>query len=166
MAAKSPVSGRFWVTCYTDASYSQNDGGGWAFWLTGPDRRIVRHGPCPRWVKSSNGAELAAIFAAIYTARVEWKQRCRGVLVCSDSRFALEIAEGKHPMLARKRKPADIDRLAQRIQETLLLGQMQIRARWVKGHQKARGAAPFLNGECDRLSREARKSSRVAARKK
>jgi ribonuclease HI len=144
-----------WVTCYTDASYRRGDGGSWAVWLRCSEGRIVTSGVCPAYVKESNAAELAAIFAGIYTARKSWPSTS-GVLVCSDSQIALLACAFDSPL---HRNPA-LRRLQERIRDVGV--GIEIRTKWVKGHQPSSTGAPaWLNNRCDALAKQRRRRQRV-----
>jgi ribonuclease HI len=141
-----------WVTCYTDASYSDRDGGAWAVWLRSDRGRIVRSGTCPQYVTDSTCAELSAIFAGVFLAVRTWPDT-HALLVCSDSQSALALA---HPEAKRARKAAN-RKLQDKLQELLRQRKIELCFRWVKGHQPARaGTAAWLNRSCDKRARRAR----------
>jgi ribonuclease HI len=147
-----------WVTCYTDASYSPGRGGAWAAWLRSERGRVVRHGRCPAYVKDSNAAELAAIYAGVFLAVRTWGSEVGGVLVCSDSQGALSLASREHPL---SRKAAN-RRLQERLRHLAIERDLALDLRWVRGHQPLRSSTgAYLNGWCDRLARKARVSGTV-----
>jgi ribonuclease HI len=139
-----------WVTCYTDASYSRRGGGTWAAWLRGPDSRLVRRGQCPRWIRDSVGAELAAIFAGVYLAVTRFG--ATGVFVRSDCQGALDLAK---PDAQRARRPEHA-KLQGRLRELSRARTIALDLRWTPGHRTGTSAA-FLNGACDRLARALRR---------
>lgn len=148
---------RTWVTCYTDASLSK-DQSAWAFWLRSRDGRIVRSGSCPAYIRNSNEAELAAIFAAVHVATRTWRGRIAGILVCSDCRFAVQILDGTLPV--RKRYGRVVQRLVDKTRAALQRHDVALRTRWVAGHRDpASGTPAFLNDACDRLAVRRRRRS-------
>jgi ribonuclease HI len=152
---------RTWATCYTDASLSKK-GGAWAFWLRFREGRVVRTGACPRYVRNSNEAELAAIFAAIHVATTTWSGRLSGILVCSDCRFALGVLDGTMPL--KKRYGSAVQRLVEKTRAALERENIALRTRWVPGHRDpATGTAAFLNDACDRLAARRRKRARSSS---
>lgn len=154
---------RTWATCYTDASLSPK-GSAWAFWLRFQEGRLVRSGACPKYVRDSNAAELAAIFAAVHVATTTWPGRLAGILVCSDCRFALGVLDGTMPV--RKRYGPAVARLVDRTRATLVQHEVSLRTRWVPGHRDpATGTAAFLNDVCDRLATRRRKRAGSMARR-
>ncbi|KYF56623.1 hypothetical protein BE08_42920 [Sorangium cellulosum] len=86
---------RFWVTCYTDASFGPS-GAGWAVWARCVEGRVVRRGACPGYVTSSLEAELAAIFAGVFVACRTWGARIRGVVVRTDCQAAIHLLTTDH----------------------------------------------------------------------
>lgn len=139
-----------WVTCYTDASFRRHFGGGWAVWLRSSEGRLVKSGVCPPYVKDSNAAELAAIFAGIYLARREWPSTI-GMLVRSDSMVALGACAPDAPL---HQNPA-LRRLQQRIRH--VGAGIELRTKWVKGHlPSSTGTHAWLNNQCDALAKQRR----------
>jgi ribonuclease HI len=148
-----------WVTLYTDASYSPHKGGAWAVWLRSTRGRIVRSGRCPNYVRNSNDAEFAAIYAGIYLAICAWGREVTGVLVRSDSEGALALARSA-ARPARTRRMRGLQTKLRRLVEP---SQVELELRWVKGHQpKSASTAAWLNGYCDRLARKRRRETRPA----
>src|SRR5262245_41450797 len=117
---------RFWVTCYTDASFTKT-AAGWGIWLRSARGRIVRQGACPPYVRSANEAEMAAIFAGIYLARRAWGAAVRGLVVYTDSQTAIDV-------LTRdaKRSAPGIARLRERIRAFSDEHGIELDLRWVK----------------------------------
>lgn len=156
MPQTTAVTSRFWVTCYTDASYS-HEGAGWGVWLRSIPGRVVRRGACPGYVRSANEAEMAAIFAALYLARKTWGGAVRGLLVHTDSQAAITFL-GTEPLAARlRRRSPGIERLRGKILAFSAEHGIELDLRWVKGHQKTNTTRAFLNAACDRLAGAARK---------
>ncbi|MEI7891749.1 MAG: ribonuclease H family protein [Myxococcales bacterium] len=150
------------VTLYTDASYSQSRGSGWAVWLRSNRGRIVRYGECPPYVSSSHDAELSAIFAGVYLARSSWPDATR-ILVCSDCKGALDQIAA-HLTRARHSSTA---RLLTKIDKLVAGSGVTLDCRWVKGHQNpSNGVGAWLNVRCDALSRLGREARAASKRTK
>jgi ribonuclease HI len=142
-----------WVTCYTDASFSRRHGGAWAVWLRSTKGRIVQSGVCPSYVKDSNVAELAAIFAGVYIAIRSWGSQVRGIFVRSDSVVALAWVDPQAP-LGRLRATR---RLQRKLRELLASAGVELSCRHARGHRpRNESTSAFLNAHCDRLARDAR----------
>lgn len=142
-----------WVTCYADASFGDGRGA-WAVWLRCSEGRAIRRGPCPSYVKDSNAAELAALFAGVHISIALWGERVTGISLRSDCKGALDLAAPDAPL---HRKPA-FRRLQEKLRATALAHGIELERRWVKGHQPVgSGAAAYLNRECDRLARKTRR---------
>ena len=147
------------VTCYTDASWSERDGGAWAVWIRSDAGRIVRQGLCPPWVRDSTLAELSAIYAALYLSVRAWGGAVREVLVVSDSRDALRFAAEDTPPARGQRARA----LQRKIRELAEAHGVVLLGRWVKAHQRGTAdTAAYLNNECDRLAKRRRRAGRKA----
>lgn len=148
------ILSRVWVTCYADASLSGRDAA-WAVWLRCDEGRLVRSGPCPRYVRDSNAAELAAIFAGVHLTMARWGERVRGISVRSDSRVAIELAASGAP----PSRDRGCRRLQTKLRELVEQRGIDLDARWVRGHQPlANGTVAFLNGRCDALAKQARRA--------
>jgi ribonuclease HI len=140
-----------WVTCYTDASFDGHTGA-WAVWIRSSRGRIVRSGACPPYVKDSNAAELAAIFAGIHLALREWPGKVRGILICSDSQVALSLASPEASLVTSEKNPS-FRRLQLKIRTALADAQVELQTRWVKGHRSPKsGTTAYLNHQCDRFA--------------
>ncbi len=147
---------RVWVTCYADASFSRK-GGAWAVWLRCERGRIVRNGTCPRYVKDANAAELAALFAGMYVATSTWGSDVRGISLRSDSQAAIGLADPSATLARRD----SYRRLQTKIRELVSSHSLELDLRWVRGHQPiANGTIAYLNRECDRLAKRARRAAR------
>lgn len=145
-----------WVTCYTDASYSEAAGGAWAVWLRSDLGRIVRAGRCPPYVRDSCAAELAAIFAGVHLALRAWAPHVRGIFVRSDSLTALANADPTAPL----RRPAATRRLQDKLRKLLGEHAVVLSCRHARGHRPSNeSTAAFLNGRCDALARATRRMS-------
>lgn len=151
-----------WVTCYTDASFSERHGGGFGVWLRSYLGRVVRSGRCPRYVKSSTDAELSAIYAGVFLALRAWPSRVAGVLVCTDCQAAIDLARPGSALAPRKAAR----RLQRRLWALLDESHVELDLRWVKAHQKpTTSTRAYLNHQCDRLARRGRKRRRTAPTK-
>ena len=146
---------RFWVTCYTDASFTRR-AGGWGVWLRSARGRIVRQGACPPYVKSSDQAEMAAIFAGIYLAHRAWGAAVRGLVVYTDSQAAIGFLSKEAPRARVQRKAPGVMRLREKIQALAEEHGIELDLRWVKGHQRTNTVRAYLNQQCDRLAGAAR----------
>jgi ribonuclease HI len=146
-----------WVTVYTDASFVRRPrSSGWAAWLKSERGRIVKSGPGPDYIATSNEAEMAAIYAGVYLALRAWGDAVRGILVCSDCQSAMAHLAGE----ASSKRPGTA-RLAAKFRELLAGRNVVLRWRWVKGHQRKDSSRPaWLNVACDRLAGEARSGTR------
>lgn len=146
------------VTCYCDASWSKQTGGAWAVWIRSQEGRIVRHGRCPKYVKTSSDAELAAIYAAMYLAVRTWGRRVGKVLVRGDCQSALAVA-----LEAPDDRPGRYatTRLQYRIHELIRMNGIKVETRWVRGHQEpSKSTAAYLNHQCDVLAWKTRRAGR------
>ncbi|MGK3992125.1 RNase H family protein [Sorangium sp. So ce1024] len=147
---------RFWVTCYTDASFGPS-GAGWAVWARSVEGRVVRRGACPGYVKSSLEAELAAIFAGVFVACRTWGARVGGVVVRTDCQAAIHLltTDAVRPR-TQKRWPGAM-RLRAKIQDLVKERGIGLELRWVMGHQPSNSVQAYLNRACDKLATKARK---------
>lgn len=160
-ATRRRIRGARVGTCYADASFSKNGGGAWAVWLRSLEGRVVRRGPCPRYVKDSVSAELAALFAGVHLAVSRWGSRVRGVSLRSDCMGALDYADPAAPLARNKA----VRRLQQKLRELTAAHGLEVERRWVKGHQpRDRSTAAYLNGACDRLARKTRRAKKTLRR--
>lgn len=149
---------RFWVTCYTDASYTRR-AAGWGVWLRSARGRIVRHGACPPYVSSANEAEMAAIFAGVYLARKAWGAAVCGLFVFTDSQAAIGFLNGEALRPRVERSAPGIVRLRDRIRAFAAEHGIELDLRWVKGHQKTDSVRAYLNARCDLLAGAAREAA-------
>jgi hypothetical protein len=146
---------RFWVTCYTDASFTPT-AAGWGVWLRSARGRIVRHGACPPYVSSANEAEMAAIFAGIYLARRTWGEAVRGLVVYTDSQAAVGFLGGEALKARIERNAPGIAKLRERIRTFSSEHGIELDLRWIKGHQRTNTVRAYLNARCDQLAGAAR----------
>ncbi|WP_080682449.1 ribonuclease H family protein [Sorangium cellulosum] len=146
---------RFWVTCYTDASFTPI-AAGWGVWLRSTRGRIVRHGACPPYVSSANEAELAAIFAGVYLARKVWGDAVRGLVVYTDSQAAVRFLSDEALKPRIQRNAPAVARLRERIRTFSNEHGIELDLRWVKGHQRTNTVRAYLNARCDQLAGAAR----------
>ncbi|WP_437934580.1 RNase H family protein [Sorangium sp. So ce341] len=146
---------RFWVTCYTDASFGRS-GAGWAVWARCVEGRVVRSGACPGYVTSSLEAELAAIFAGVFVACRTWGARIGGVVVRTDCQAAILLltTDAVRPR-TQKRWPGAM-RLRAKILALVKERGIDLELRWVMGHQASHSVQAYLNRACDELAAAAR----------
>jgi hypothetical protein len=156
MASREGTRGsRFWVTCYTDASFSRT-AAGWGVWLRSARGRIVRHGACPPYVSSANEAEMAAIFAGVFLARRAWGEAVRGLVVYTDSQAAIGFLRDEALSARIQRSAPGIVRLREKIRSLAGEHGIELDLRWVKGHQRTNTVRAYLNARCDQLAGAAR----------
>lgn len=152
----------FWVTCYTDASFSR-EGAGWGVWLRSNLGRLVRRGPCPAYVHSANEAEMAAIFAGLYLAHRTWGAAVRGIWIFTDSQAAIHVLTADPH---GKRSTLGVARLRDKIRTFAEEHGIELDLRWVKGHQKTNTQRAYLNGQCDRMAGAARSLAEASPKPK
>ena len=151
---RTGVCSRVWVTAYCDASFNSAHGGAWAIWLASAQGRIIKRGACPDYVRDANAAELAALYAAVYSACCGWPGKVRGITLRSDSQSALHHAS---PTVRLARNPG-VRRLQDLLRTCLIKHSVTVELQWVRGHQKpTSGTQAYLNGACDKLAKKARK---------
>ena len=151
------ADGKLFVTCYTDASWYHHDKvGGWAVWIRSERGRIVKHGPCPGYIKNSMQAELAAIYAGIRLTMNYWPDTGR-ILVRSDCKAALqklkEAKLGKTPRRDTNKALNPVTRLCWKIEDV----DVEVVPKWVRGHATDGSVQTWLNNHCDA---EAKKAAR------
>jgi len=162
---RSTAPTRFWVTCYTDASFRPK-GAGWAVWLRSLAGRVLRRGPCPPYVKNSLDAELSAIFAGVYVAWRTWGGAVRGVVIRTDCQSAIDLLSGVTISARFRRRWPGTIKLCTKIRAFADEHDIELDLRWVKGHQKGNTVQAYLNKECDRLAGEvAKRSARAGAQR-
>jgi ribonuclease HI len=161
---KQPLSRS--VTAYTDGSYKaagEHAGGGWAIWVRGMDRRIIRFGPCPAWANDSNKTELCAIWSAVVTAtkylRPEGLHRPARLLVKTDSQ-----ANASWFALSKWTEQGDpnINRIIRQCFEACNEANMRLDVRWIKGHTRGGVPQSFINERVDFYANQGRKADEQA----
>jgi len=156
----APIVEPVWATLYTDASYHDVEGGGWAIYARSVHGKLLRHGRCPDYTRHSHHAELAAIFSGLYFVHRAWGAQIAGVLVRSDCQGAMKAAAPTAPLSP----DAGTQRLQTRIRSLLESSGYALDFSWVKGHQRATAGVPaWVNRECDRLARVGRRLPRAVA---
>jgi ribonuclease HI len=125
---------------------------------------VVRRGACPAYTRSANEAELAAIFAALYLARKTWGPAVRGLVVKTDSQAAISLLRTAVLSDRVRRRAPGAARLHERIRGFAIEHGIELELRWVQGHQKTNTMRAYLNAQCDRLAREARRALKQAVR--
>lgn len=151
-----------WVTLYTDAGWSPQHGGTWAFRVR-HSFNPIRHedyGYVEPHARDANSAEMAAIvFGAEWVLRTY--DRVDGIGVRTDSKTAISVLK----FGARRHRRADYrywqERMARAMhKKSETQGHTcKLRLRWVRGHQVGDTTRIWLNNRCDELARKARNSS-------
>ena len=156
-----------WLTGYSDASYADKGpqaGGAWGVWVRDHHRRVLRAGPCPRWVHESrqsvNHAELCGVHAAAMTI-IEKLAVDEGniAVVKTDSQAVARMFGWK----GRPRYPQHIEalRLVAEVYERMETHGIKFIVRWVKAHRERQSTQGYLNDRVDKMAGEARRKGRV-----
>jgi ribonuclease HI len=145
--ARTPL---IWATMYVDASFREDHGGGWGIWAKSGRGRIIRRGSCPDYVRTSQHAELAAVFAGLGLVQREWPG-VKGVLIKSDCQGAIDALDFR-----LRYRDATMNKLQSKIKQLLRENDMALRAAWVQGHSREITTPAYLNRECDLMARAAR----------
>lgn len=157
------VENPVFLTGYADGSYSnqgQHQGGAWGIWVRDHQTRILRAGPCPTYVHSSNDAEICAVWAAIYTAvTLLRRDQANIIVVKTDSQTA--CAAFGYGESGRPRMDSRIWDLVRKSLELADRHDLKVVVSWVKGHQKADNVKAYLNGRVDKMARRARETSKT-----
>ena len=126
---------RFWVTCYTDASFTPT-AAGWGVWLRSARGPIVRHGclstVCEQRQWGGNGSDLHRV----YLARKAWGEAVRGLVVYTDSQAAVGFLCGEACKARIQRNAPGIAKLRERIRTFSSEHGIELDLRWLKGHQR------------------------------
>jgi ribonuclease HI len=133
-----------WVTLYTDAGFTTY--GTYGIWARSELGRIIENGQCPDEVTLSNVAETYAILHGVRRILQEWPTTS-AILIRSDCQYALKLW-----------KPAPRTPVVQKYRDEfkVLTRNLQIRIKWIKGHQEVRDIPTYLNNQCDSMARVAR----------
>lgn len=143
------------VTCYTDASYDDVNGGGWALWAKSDLGRKIEYGKLPSNVKNSVQCELAAILIGLHVCVTTWPGSS-WVEIKSDCLEAVKHAKPSSK-LSKKRSIRRFQLKIRRvIRESCDPYDTTVDFRWVPGHNDARNAKGYLNRRCDALANVAR----------
>lgn len=139
-----------WVTLYTDAGWHPVEGGTWAFAAIygEPTCRLEQSGRVE--CIDSNVAEMAAIVLGIEQVRAVVP--VDGFWIRSDSRTAIAALDRRASWHHRK----DFRDWQLRMREAVL--GVQVRMKWVPGHQRGTSVGAFLNNRVDQMASEARRS--------
>ena len=138
-----------WVTVYTDASYTP-EAAGWAVWAKSEKGRITVSDLIPSSfrVAHSGVAEYFALWKGMSLVLEKWGNEVQGILVCNDCTQALRnVWPWVYPASEFIQIRREIEKLYSKV---------EIRTKWVKGHQMPRETKFWLNNWCDKKSREAR----------
>jgi ribonuclease HI len=155
------IRGASFIAGYSDASHHPpTKRAGWGIWLRDDDTRILRCGPSPKWVNSSNDAELTAVFAAIWTAVSNMDVERADILVIkTDSQHVARLYGWDGGMRRKPKKNQVLDLLYRSYQLVEEAG-IHLVVRWVKGHRGKVDTQAYLNTQADRMAREAMKTQR------
>lgn len=149
------------ISGYSDASlHSDTHRAGWGIWLRDSNTRILRCGPCPPWVKSSNDAELTAVFAAIWTAVSNFDTGKANILVLKTDSQHVARLYGWNGGASKLPKKIQVLDLLHRSYQLVEDAELKLIVQWVKGHRGAEDTPAFLNTQADRMAREAMKTQR------
>lgn len=137
------------VTLYTDASWDHKARvGGWACWLRSNQGKIVRAGYVPDYCVYAYEAELAAVFAGIWTALQSW-DATHTILIRSDCQQALALVDGQSAA-----KHYGACRLQSKLQELRRSSNVRLLTRWVKGHRRSSTTDAWVNNRVDQIARD------------
>lgn len=151
-----------WLTGYVDASFKQKPpqkGAGWGCWVRDSHTRVLRAGPCPDWVQSSDDAELCALYSGVYTAltRLQADQANIMIIKTDNQSVARWFGWGRF----RSRGTPEGGKRGELIEKTLVHAnekQVRLVVVWVKGHRGAVDTSAYLNTQVDQMAGEARKT--------
>jgi ribonuclease HI len=133
-----------WVTLYTDASGL----GGYGIYGVSSYGRLERGGKCSH--RDSIACELFAILQGIRECVERWR-KIEGVLVRSDSQQALKLAI--NAVEERFSRRSDLKEIQQALKDTVG-DEVELRAKWVRGHQNSNSSSAYLNRKVDKLAAE------------
>jgi len=157
-----------WVTVYTDASYCHDTSvATWSFWARSSAGRIVQDGPCPRFVRDSNAAEMMAIYKATVVVLQKWhNQEIEGLLFNTDSLNAIHYLKYKSSVeLNPQNKKKEYMRIRQELYVLLDKVDCKIKFKHVKGHQrKGKNVRTWLNNTVDERAKARLEKGRAAKR--
>lgn len=146
---------------YTDASFhADTRRSGWGVWLRDTSTRVLRYGPGPEWIQSSKDAELAALFAAVWTAVSEFDTTKANILVLkTDSQNAARLFgwDGGVRDLPKRAPVLDLVYRAYKLLEDVGI---HLVVHWIRGHQGTADTPAFLNTQADKMAREAMTTQR------
>lgn len=131
-----------WVTLYTDGSGL----GGYGIYGVSSYGKLERGGKCH--YRDSVACELYAILQGIKECVKTWE--IRGVTVRSDSQQALKLAV--NAVEEKYSNRPDLKNLQQDIKQSL--GNIKLKAKWVRGHQSSNSSPAYLNRKVDRIAAE------------
>jgi ribonuclease HI len=144
----------FWVTLYTDASF-KNGQGSWACWIRSGKGRIVKNGPCPKEIQTSNQAELYAVFKALEIIKEELPKTV-GIYLNSDSQLVCEKS------LVGTSEVQGASKKWQKAIHSILIDQnWELKTKHIKAHQKVQCTRTFINNKVDELARQALPEGKV-----
>ncbi len=144
----------FWATIYTDASLK--DGlGSYGYWIKSTKGRIIDQGVFKNRITDSNQAEMQAILKGMTRALSAWDD-LEGMLIVTDSKVAQKVFwKGTCEDFNGNPKP-EYANLVKIYKELLEKHNLEVRIKWVKGHQRINDIRAFINDFVDTKAKEAR----------
>lgn len=130
-----------WATLYCDASGL----GGYGIIGISDAGKLERGGKAPTC--NSTACELYAILAGCKAVTSAWDD-IKGILVNSDSQEALRLA--KNALRGVYSKKSEV-RVIQK-QFPSVLGEVEMKGRWIKGHCRGRRSSAYMNRKVDMLA--------------
>ena len=147
-----------WLTGYSDASFKlepPDAGGGWGCWVRDSQTRILRAGPCPKWVSDSQESELCGVFAAIHTAVTRLESHLANIMVVKLDNQSVAQWFGWRGSTRTPRRPERLDLVCRALQAANDK-QIKLVVTWVKGHRGDQDISAYLNSRVDEMARTAR----------
>lgn len=133
-----------WVTLYTDASGL----GGYGIYGVSNYGKLELGGKSK--YRDSIACELYAILQGIRECVKHWKGIV-GVTVRSDSQQALKLA--MNAIDEKYSRRSDLKELQEQLKKTLG-EEVELKTKWVRGHQSSNSSSAYLNRKVDRLAAE------------
>lgn len=154
------------VSLFTDASHCPDTKvGGWGAWAKCELGQVQGGGPMKREVATSTVAEARAVFGGLLLiSKQVWWPCIKIVLVQTDNKTVVEALERKGP--------PEEDRIRWRsnfiihVTEFKKLHGIEIKGRWIRGHQASVTPRNWVNNLTDRLAKKGLNEARVWYRQK
>ena len=161
---KIPEGNERWLSAYADASYAEHGehpGASWGVWIRTNRHRVLRAGPCPRWVfgTGSTYAELCGVYTAIVTALDGLDDRANIMVVKTDCQGVRQwFGWG-----GRLRFPPESEALRMVLDafERADAAGVRLVIKWVRGHAKKDTTQGYLNHRVDQMAIKARHTNRI-----